>query len=59
MIELDSLQVEPMSEGGASAEFIQRFGAAPNFRSVLKELELVEGGGMGWLITSERILDVL
>ena len=58
-IELDSLQVEARSDGSATAEFVQRFGAAPNFRSVLKEMELVEGGSLGWLIQGERILDVL
>ncbi len=38
---------------------MQRFGQAPNFRSVLKEMELTEGGAAGWQIRSERILDVL
>jgi hypothetical protein len=56
---LDSLKVETRSDGTVAAEFVQRFGAAPNYRSVLKQMTLQKGGSRGWLIESERILDVL
>ena len=58
-IVLDSLEVETLPSGDTKAKFVQRFGAAPNYRSVLKEMGLTSGGPRGWLITSERILDVL
>ena len=58
-IVLDSLKVETEADGIVRAEFIQRFGAAPNYRSVLKQMALSKGGPRGWLIESERILDVL
>lgn len=58
-IVLDSLEVETLPNGDAKAKFVQRFGVAPNYRSVLKEMGLTSGGPRGWRITSERILDVL
>jgi hypothetical protein len=58
-IALDSLEVETQPDQSVRAKFIQRFGAAPNYRSVLKEMALLKGGPHGWLIASERILDVL
>lgn len=58
-IVLDSLEVETLPSGDAKAKFVQRFGTAPNYRSVLKEMGLTSGGPRGWRITSERILDVL
>jgi hypothetical protein len=58
-IVLDSLKVETEADGTVRAEFVQRFGAAPNYRSVLKQMALTKGGTRGWLIESERILDVL
>ncbi len=58
-IDIDSLEVEIQPDGSVKAVFVQRFGEAPNFRSVLKEMELTEGGAVGWQISSERILDVL
>ena len=58
-IVLDSLKVETEADGTVRTEFIQRFGAAPNYRSVLKQMALSKGGPRGWLIESERILDVL
>jgi hypothetical protein len=48
-----------MASGNARAEFIQRFGEAPNYRSVRKEMELIRGGAHDWTITEERIIDVL
>lgn len=59
LVDLDSLEVEAQPDGSAKAVFVQRFGEAPNYRSVLKEMELDEGGPAGWQIRSERILDVL
>jgi hypothetical protein len=59
LVDLDSLEVEAQPDGSARAVFVQRFGEAPNYRSVLKEMELTEGGPAGWQIRSERILDVL
>lgn len=59
LVDLDSLEVEAQPDGSAKAVFVQRFGEAPNYRSVLKEMELIEGGPAGWQIRSERILDVL
>ena len=56
---VDSITVETMASGNARAEFIQRFGEAPNYRSVQKEMELIQGGAHGWTITEERIIDVL
>ncbi len=56
---IDSITVETMASGNARAEFIQRFGEAPNYRSVQKEMELIQGGAHGWTITKERIIDVL
>jgi hypothetical protein len=58
-IVLDSLDVETEADGTVRAEFVQRFGAAPDYRSVLKQMSLNKGGPRGWLIESERILDVL
>jgi hypothetical protein len=58
-IVLDSLEVETQPDQSVKAKFIQRFGAAPNYRSVLKEMTLLKGGPHGWLISGERILDVL
>jgi hypothetical protein len=58
-IVLDSLEVDTEDDRTARAKFVQRFGTAPNYRSVLKEMVLTEGGPYGWLIRSERILDVL
>ena len=56
---VDSIMVEPMASGNARAEFIQRFGEAPNYRSVKKEMELAPGGEHGWAIVEERIIDVM
>ena len=58
-IVLDSLDVEAQPDGSVQVEFVQRFGTAPNYRSVLKEMAMTRGGPRGWTITSERILDVL
>lgn len=58
-VDLDTLKVETEADGTVSAEFVQRFGAAPNYRSVLKQMNLEKGGPRNWLIREERILDVL
>ena len=58
-VDLDSLEVEIQADGNTKAVFVQQFGDAPNVRSVLKEVILVDGGPAKWQITSERILDVL
>ncbi len=57
-VPLDTLQVEPLAGDRARAEFVQRFGSAPTFRSVKKELVL-ERQQNRWVIAQERILDVL
>ncbi len=57
-VPLDTLQVESIDGDRARAEFVQRFGSAPTFRSVQKELTL-ERRGRRWVIVEERILDVL
>ena len=56
---VDSVTIETTDSGSARAEFIQRFGEAPNYRSVQKEMELTQGGAHGWSIRKERIIDVL
>jgi len=56
---LDSLRADTEADGSVTAEFVQRFGAAPDYRSVIKQMSLEKGGPRGWLIKSERILDVL
>lgn len=58
-IELESLEVEIQADGNTKAVFVQQFGEAPNLRSVLKEVILIDGGPAKWQISSERILDVL
>ena len=58
-IVLDSLEVDTQDDRTVRTEFVQRFGVEPDYRSVLKEMILVKGGPHGWLIRSERILDVL
>ena len=58
-IDLDTLAVKTEADGSVSAEFVQRFGTAPNYRSVLKQMNLEKGGPRRWLIREERILDVL
>ena len=58
-IVLETVQVETRPDGAVQVEFVQRFGAEPNFRSVLKEMTLQKGGPRRWTIVSERILDVL
>jgi hypothetical protein len=57
-VPLDTLQVESMDGDRVRAAFVQRFGSAPTFRSVQKELMLERRGGR-WVIVEERILDVL
>lgn len=56
---LNSLKTDTRSDGAVEAEFVQRFGVPPDYRSVLKQMTLEKGGAEGWLIRSERILDVL
>ena len=57
-VPLETLEVEPLDGDRARAEFVQRFGSAPTFRSVKKELVL-ERQKNRWVIAQERILDVL
>lgn len=59
-IDLKSVEATAEPNGDVQVKFVQRFGAAPDVRSVLKEMDLKKGGKMGgWTITSERIVDVL
>lgn len=57
-VPLDTLEVETTDGDRVRAVFVQRFGSAPTFRSVEKELLLERRSGR-WVITEERILDVL
>jgi hypothetical protein len=56
---VETIEVEPTADGMARAQFVQRFGHDPDYRSVKKEMELISGGEHGWLISTERIVDVL
>jgi len=60
-IDAGSVSVEPLPDGNARVRFVQRFGAAPEERSVVKEMILVPrtGGSLAWSIVDERIVDVL
>lgn len=59
-IDLKSVEATGEPNGDVQVKFVQRFGTAPDVRSVLKEMDLKKGGKMGgWTITSERIVDVL
>jgi len=59
-IDLKSVEATVQPDDSVKVKFVQRFGTAPDVRSVLKEMDLKKGGKMGgWTITSERILDVL
>lgn len=59
-IDLKSVEATAEPNGDVQVKFVQRFGSAPDVRSVLKEMDLKKGGKMGgWTITSERIVDVL
>jgi len=60
-IDAASVSVEPLPDGNAKVRFIQRFGAAPQERSVVKEMILVPrtGGTIAWGIVDERIVEVL
>jgi hypothetical protein len=59
-IDPNSVAVEPLPDGQARVRFIQRFGAGPDERAVLKEVILVPGARAGeWRITQERIVEVL
>jgi len=59
VIVYETLEVEGQPNGDVRAQFVQRFGEEPNTRSVLKALVLTPGGGKGWSIIGERIIDVL
>ena len=60
-IDANSVTVEPQADGSARVRFTQRFGEAPEQRSVVKELVLVPRtrGGTAWRIVDERIAEVL
>ena len=59
-IDLQSVEATAQPDDSVKVKFVQRFGTAPDLRSVLKEMDLKKGGKMGgFTIESERILDVL
>lgn len=60
-IDASSVLVEPLADGNARVRFVQRFGAAPEERSVIKEMILVprSGNSIPWGIIDERIVEVL
>lgn len=58
-VDLDTLVVEPMSDGLARARFVQYFGQAPEERAVRKELVLLETRAGSWVIIDEQIIEVL
>jgi hypothetical protein len=55
----ETLEVEVQPGGEVRAQFVQRFGEAPNTRSVEKAMLLTPGGPRGWTIIAEQITDVL
>ena len=54
----ETLEVETSGESELEAKFVQRFGYAPDYRSVVKEVHMVTYAG-NWKISEERIVDVL
>lgn len=60
-IDASSVLVEPLPDGKARVRFVQRFGVAPEERSVIKEMVLVPraGDAIAWGIVDERIVEVL
>ncbi len=59
-IEPDSVTVSMRADGTTRARFVQQFGLGDNVRAVVKELTLApHPSGTGWLITDDRIVEML